>query len=144
LPVCAARRRCEDRLPEIDGLRFIAIASVLLYHMQGQLSHHYQLVILPSFTCYVLPHLAASVGYMHYLIFQAPSAINSVAWSLEIEVQFYILAPLLSMVFAIRNGDLRGHQTRLDLLAQRGAPVDPRDRLDLRESHSLMCWQLPV
>jgi peptidoglycan/LPS O-acetylase OafA/YrhL len=50
------------------------------------------------------PHLAASAVYLHNLIFGAfPGAVNGVAWSLEIEVQFYVLVPLLAMVFAISN-----------------------------------------
>jgi peptidoglycan/LPS O-acetylase OafA/YrhL len=171
-----------DWVPEIDGLRFIAISSVLLFHMHNQLTHHYALTIprsvawlargfgfgnrgvplffvisgfilarpfaqhhlfakpAPSLSKYflrrvtrleppyllnlaavavgiavadhqpwriILPHLAASAVYMHYLIFHAPSAINSVAWSLEIEVQFYLLAPLLAMAFAVRTTNLR-------------------------------------
>jgi peptidoglycan/LPS O-acetylase OafA/YrhL len=169
-------------LPEIDGLRFIAIVSVLLFHMQGQLQHHYVLDIQPPFTWLarafdfgnrgvplffvisgfilalpfarhyflatpapslrkyflrrvtrleppyllnlvavalgaaladhvpwrtLLPHLAASAAYLHYAIYRQPSTINTVAWSLEVEVQFYILAPLLSMVFALRHAVLR-------------------------------------
>jgi peptidoglycan/LPS O-acetylase OafA/YrhL len=162
-------------LPEIDGLRFIAIASVLLFHMQGQIEHHYALEVshswfaraagfgnrgvplffvlsgfilslpfarshfsaatTPSLRRYylrrvtrleppyllnlilvalgaalfdhqawrtLLPHLAASAAYLHYAIFRTPSTINSVAWSLEVEVQFYLLAPLLAKVFALR------------------------------------------
>lgn len=49
----------------------------------------------------VLKHLAASLGYAHYFIYGTESTINGVAWSLEIEVQFYLLAPLLATVFAI-------------------------------------------
>jgi len=169
-------------LPEIDGLRFIAIAAVLLFHMQGQLEHHYSLAIRPPFTWFVRavdfgnrgvplffvlsgfilalpfarshllatpasslrkyflrrimrleppyllnlalislgaalldhrpgyalwPHLLASAGYLHYAIFRTPSTINSVAWSLEVEVQFYLLAPLLTMVFMLRRAWLR-------------------------------------
>jgi peptidoglycan/LPS O-acetylase OafA/YrhL len=48
-------------------------------------------------------NLLASLGYQHNLIYQQPSLINCVAWSLEIEVQFYLLAPLLAAVFSIRN-----------------------------------------
>ncbi|MGA3186095.1 MAG: acyltransferase [Bryobacteraceae bacterium] len=55
----------------------------------------------------MLPHLAASLVYLHGLIYREFSNINSVAWSLEVEVQFYILAPLLATVFAIRNAPLR-------------------------------------
>jgi len=51
----------------------------------------------------MLPHLGASLIYLHNLIYRQLSTINSVAWSLEVEVQFYILAPLLAIVFAIRT-----------------------------------------
>lgn len=53
-------------------------------------------------------HLLASVFYLHNLIFSELSSINCVAWSLEVEVQFYILAPLLAMmIFSIRPANLR-------------------------------------
>lgn len=55
----------------------------------------------------ILPHLAASACYLHYLIYHTGSTINSVAWSLEIEVRFYILAPLLSLAFVVRSAGLR-------------------------------------
>jgi peptidoglycan/LPS O-acetylase OafA/YrhL len=48
-------------------------------------------------------HLAASLGYVHNLVFGAPSRINGVAWTLEVEVQFYLLAPLLARVFIIQS-----------------------------------------
>ena len=61
-----------------------------------------------------LPHLLASLVYLHNLIFQilpggVPNtfSINGVTWSLEIEVQFYILAPLMCAVYFIRNKTLR-------------------------------------
>lgn len=169
-------------LPEIDGLRFIAIFSVLLFHLQGQFDHHYSLAIHSPFALavrafgfgnrgvllffvisgfilavpfakrhqragqglslrryylrrltrleppYVLnlvlvsagvllvthsswrevmPHLAASTCYLHYAIFGASSPINSVAWSLEVEAQFYMLAPALAMVFALQRPVVR-------------------------------------
>ena len=163
-------------LPEIDGLRFIAIASVLLFHIQGQFEHNYAFAVphtgsvrmldfgkrgvplffvlsgfilslpfarsrmsntpAPSLRNYylrrltrleppyllnlalvtlgatlldhqvwraLLPHLAASAAYLHYAVFRTPSTINSVAWSLEVEVQFYVLAPLLTFIFTVRN-----------------------------------------
>jgi peptidoglycan/LPS O-acetylase OafA/YrhL len=52
----------------------------------------------------ILPHLGASLIYLHTILFHEMSSINPVAWSLEVEVQFYILAPLLATVFAIRKG----------------------------------------
>lgn len=45
------------------------------------------------------PHLAASLGYIHNQIYGRGSTINIVAWSLEVEVQFYLVAPLMAMVF---------------------------------------------
>jgi peptidoglycan/LPS O-acetylase OafA/YrhL len=55
----------------------------------------------------MLPHLGASLIYLHSLIYRELSSINPVAWSLEVEVQFYILAPLLALVFALRSTSIR-------------------------------------
>jgi peptidoglycan/LPS O-acetylase OafA/YrhL len=49
-----------------------------------------------------LPHFLASLFYVHNAIYATFSTINVVAWSLEIEVQFYILAPILGLVFLIK------------------------------------------
>ncbi len=54
------------------------------------------------------PHLLASFFYLHNLIFGAfAGAVNGVAWSLEVEIQFYLLVPLLALVFAIVDARLR-------------------------------------
>jgi peptidoglycan/LPS O-acetylase OafA/YrhL len=45
----------------------------------------------------------ASLFYLHNIIYGKYSTINNVAWSLEIEVQFYVLAPLLAYVFAVKS-----------------------------------------
>jgi peptidoglycan/LPS O-acetylase OafA/YrhL len=55
----------------------------------------------------LVPHLAASIVYLHNVIFGTGSTINFVAWSLEIEVQFYVLAPLINLVFLIRSSGIR-------------------------------------
>lgn len=163
-------------IPEIDGLRFVAILSVFVYHLAGDILRHadpayvhsvsqadwlyqftqklnfgvplffvisgfllalpfaqhyvrnhasvslpryylrrvtrleppYLLALLLMFvlkvasgqsSTYLAPHLLASAFYVHNIVFAGPSLINVVAWSLEIEVQFYILAPLLAMIF---------------------------------------------
>lgn len=52
-------------------------------------------------------HLVSSLVYFHGLMFGYQSVINPVAWSLEIEVQFYLLVPLLAQLFAIRRKLLR-------------------------------------
>jgi len=54
------------------------------------------------------PHLLASFAYLHNLIFGAFNRpVNGVAWSLEIEIQFYLLVPLLALLFAISNSIAR-------------------------------------
>lgn len=53
------------------------------------------------------PHLLASLVYQHNLIYGNGSTINFPAWSLEIEVQFYLLAPFLAVVFSLRNAVAR-------------------------------------
>jgi len=171
-------------IPEVDGLRFVAIFSVLLFHMSGELSersgrfipiepnywwlgwllgnggrgvtlffvisgmilalpfarhlllgakpvslHKYYLrrvtrleppyiaslilavllvtVYLHQIQAGILPHLLASVFYQHNLVFGEMSAVNPVAWSLEVEIQFYMLAPLAMQCFRIRPAWLR-------------------------------------
>ena len=55
----------------------------------------------------LLPHLLASLSYLHDLVYAAPSSVIGVAWSLEIEVQFYLLVPLLTLLFAVGDTWLR-------------------------------------
>lgn len=52
-------------------------------------------------------HFFASIIYMHGLIYHHPSTIGGILWSLEVEVQFYILAPFLANVFRITGARLR-------------------------------------
>ena len=47
------------------------------------------------------PHLLASLGYVHELVYGEASPINNNAWSLEIEIQFYLLMPLLAAVLGL-------------------------------------------
>ncbi len=44
-------------------------------------------------------HLLASLAYSHNLIYGFPNPFFGLAWSLEIEVQFYCLIPLLALIF---------------------------------------------
>jgi peptidoglycan/LPS O-acetylase OafA/YrhL len=55
----------------------------------------------------LFPHLAASLFYLHNLTYGLPSPVIGVAWSLEIEVQFYVLVPLFAWLFAIKDRWLR-------------------------------------
>jgi peptidoglycan/LPS O-acetylase OafA/YrhL len=74
-----------------------------------------------------LDNLFASLLYLHNLIYGEPSVINGVAWSLEIEVQFYLLAPLLATVFSLpsrawRRGLLTGSTVAAGLLTALSPP----------------------
>lgn len=52
----------------------------------------------------ILPHWLTSITYTHFLFFNDYSVINPVAWSLEIEIQFYLIAPFLATAyFSIKN-----------------------------------------
>jgi peptidoglycan/LPS O-acetylase OafA/YrhL len=55
----------------------------------------------------LLPHFFASVLYLHTIIYDSFSFVLPVAWSLEIEVQFYVLAPLLCSVYLIKPNSVR-------------------------------------
>jgi peptidoglycan/LPS O-acetylase OafA/YrhL len=43
----------------------------------------------------LLPNLVASLAYLHNIVYNAGSVLNNNAWSLEVEIQFYLLVPLL-------------------------------------------------
>jgi peptidoglycan/LPS O-acetylase OafA/YrhL len=167
-------------IPEIDGLRFIAIISVVLYHLNGFVSekspHVYidntktmlwnifsrghlgvelfftisgfilaypfalhflkgtdkpllkqyflrrltrleppyiismivlfiASIVMGKYTFNeLLPSLLASLTYTHNIVYNGQMPfINAVAWSLEIEIQFYIIAPYLAEIFRINT-----------------------------------------
>jgi peptidoglycan/LPS O-acetylase OafA/YrhL len=56
---------------------------------------------------FLLPRLLASIFYVHTIIYHQFSLVMPVAWSLEVEVQFYILAPLFCLIFLIRSKSIR-------------------------------------
>jgi peptidoglycan/LPS O-acetylase OafA/YrhL len=49
------------------------------------------------------PHLLTGLFYAHTLVYGTHNPLNLITWSLEIEIQFYLLVPLLARVFTIRN-----------------------------------------
>lgn len=172
-------------IPEIDGLRFIAIISVVLFHLSGELGsrsgrlipieHRYYglfyaigngdrgvrlffvisgMILAMPFARYALAqgnkvslqkyymrrvtrleppyilsvllftaliavyfrgvplqgygwHALASLFYLHNVTYGELSPVNPVTWSLEVEIQFYLLAPLIMQIFWIRGRSLR-------------------------------------
>ncbi|HEY1462553.1 MAG TPA: acyltransferase [Terriglobales bacterium] len=188
-------------IPQIDGLRFVAIAMVVLYHLNGYMvakagvdlhavkqewlqqiasvgfhgvelffiisgfilalpfaAHYlhgapkidlkkYYLrrltrleppYILAAFILFVfavavqgrsagmlLPHLGSSFFYLHSLIYGQMSPVIGVGWSLEIEVQFYLLVPLPTFLFAIRRQWLRRTVILALMFAAMAVQVDP-------------------
>lgn len=55
----------------------------------------------------LFPHLVASLTYTHNIIYNSMSWVTPVAWSLEVEVQFYLLAPFLAAVFLLKRQTVR-------------------------------------
>jgi peptidoglycan/LPS O-acetylase OafA/YrhL len=55
----------------------------------------------------LLPHYAAGMGYLHGTIFGTLNPVFLVSWSLEVEVQFYLVVPLLAMLFSLRSALVR-------------------------------------
>ena len=47
--------------------------------------------------------LFASIFYAHQIVYHVPSLLSGILWSLEVEIQFYILAPLLALLLTIHN-----------------------------------------
>lgn len=81
------------RLTRLEPPYIISLIIFLLVH----------LIILHENFRDIFPNFVASLFYVHNIVFNQWSVINPVAWSLEVEVQFYLLAPLLAGVFAISD-----------------------------------------
>jgi peptidoglycan/LPS O-acetylase OafA/YrhL len=79
--------------PYMLNLIFGCLALGFVHHWRDPEWHPFE----------ALRHLGASMLYLHNQIFGYQSTINGATWSLEIEIQFYILAPLLGCLFLIRK-----------------------------------------
>lgn len=55
----------------------------------------------------IVPSLLGGLTYTYGLVTGEPNPVNQVTWSLEVEVQFYVMAPLLTYVFLIRPKSIR-------------------------------------
>ncbi len=78
------RRLTRLEPPYIISLTILLIAQIIYFNSSFQ---------------ELQTHFFASLLYIHFFIYGSWSTINPVAWSLETEVQFYIIAPLLFLIF---------------------------------------------
>jgi peptidoglycan/LPS O-acetylase OafA/YrhL len=85
------------RLTRLEPPYFIAITGIFL--TQIIFSIHPFSSLLPSWM--------ASLIYSHMIIFRSYPLVTVVSWSLEIEIQFYLLAPLLFRVLALGKSTRR-------------------------------------
>jgi peptidoglycan/LPS O-acetylase OafA/YrhL len=100
------------------------ILSLLLYAIaQAFYQHHVSTLMLP---------LLAHIFYLHNF-FALPS-LNLVTWSLEVEIQFYLLVPVLGYLYAISSAILR-----------RGIIVSliVASAVFQHHTHGVISWSLP-
>lgn len=81
------------RLTRLEPPYFIAMTAILLM----QLAIH---VKPPSV---LFPSWLASLIYSHNIIYHHKSFLTTVAWSLEIEIQFYLVAPILFRALLVQK-----------------------------------------
>jgi peptidoglycan/LPS O-acetylase OafA/YrhL len=98
------RRLTRLEPPYVIHLLFL---FVLCWAVLRRLPSHFLLYRNEGWTHEASAHLLASLFYSHGFIFGAHPYPNIVLWSLEVEVQFYIVAPVLSLLFAISHAGLR-------------------------------------
>lgn len=82
---------------------FFLAACLVLRHEPA----HPELYQRPDWFVRLLEHLGVSLFYGSGLVYHAYPTLNLVLWSLEIEVQFYLVAPLLARVFQLASAPAR-------------------------------------
>lgn len=79
------------RLTRLEPPYFIVMICIFLA----------QLAIKTDSFSHLFPSLLASLIYSHGFIYHATPLVTVVAWTLEVEVQFYVLAPFLFRLLAL-------------------------------------------
>jgi peptidoglycan/LPS O-acetylase OafA/YrhL len=98
------RRLTRLEPPYLIQLGFVFLVTWLFLRHQPS---HRELYHQPDWLAQTLRHLGISLFYGSGLLTLAHPQPNIVLWSLEIEVQFYLLAPLLARVFQISPAPAR-------------------------------------
>jgi len=98
------RRVTRIEPPYIIHLALLFVLCALVLHRQPAQAAHFQQA---GWFSYTVKHICASLFYSNGFIFAKHPYPNIVLWSLEVEVQFYLLAPLLAQVFKLKDIWLR-------------------------------------
>jgi peptidoglycan/LPS O-acetylase OafA/YrhL len=85
------------RLTRLEPPYFLVLT---LYFLLGSTTHLWKL--WSDYHDTLLPRFGAGLVYAHGFLFRENNPILPPTWSLEIEVQFYLLVPLLALVFTIQ------------------------------------------
>jgi peptidoglycan/LPS O-acetylase OafA/YrhL len=97
----------------------LAFLLALCWLVLRWLPSHPHLYHNPAWAGYALKHILSSFFYVNGFIFGTHPYPNIVLWALEIEVQFYILAPFLVKIFGI--ADTRKRRTFIVILILTGS-----------------------
>jgi len=98
------RRLTRLEPPYLIQLIFVFFVAAFFLRYQP---NHPELFHQPDWLARTLRHLGLSLFYGSGLVGHAYPQPNIVLWSLEIEVQFYLLAPLLARVFQVPSAPAR-------------------------------------
>jgi peptidoglycan/LPS O-acetylase OafA/YrhL len=110
------RRLTRLEPPYVIQLVFVFVVTCLFLRHQPT---HPELFHQPDWLAHTLRHLGVSLFYGSNFVYHDYPQPNIVLWSLEIEVQFYLLAPLLARLFCIRSAPAR----RVIIMALMLAPM---------------------
>jgi peptidoglycan/LPS O-acetylase OafA/YrhL len=105
------RRVTRIEPPYLIHLFFLLVLCALVYR---RLPSHPHLYHNPEWLRFTLSHILPSLLYANGFVYATHPYPNLVLWSLEVEVQFYLLAPFFAKLFLIQ--DLRKRRTLLIFL----------------------------
>jgi peptidoglycan/LPS O-acetylase OafA/YrhL len=94
------RRLTRIEPPYLIHLAVLFLLCALVYR---RLPAHEQMYGDESWLHYTVTHIGASLFYVNGFVFGQHPYPNMVLWSLETEVQFYLLAPWLAKIFRLKN-----------------------------------------